>query len=101
MIDPASGATAPRPTLADDRPSRAQPADRLDAATREFEAVLLQEMFKVMRETVPEGGLLDGGQGEQMFTSLLDDFIAREAARRAEGGLAAALYRQFIDRVSP
>jgi Rod binding domain-containing protein len=84
-----------------DAPAPTRPADRLDAATRDFEAVLFQEMLKAMRDTVPDGGLLDGGHAREVFTTMLDEHVAGEAARRGQNGLASALYRQFVDRVTP
>lgn len=72
--------------------------DRLKTATREFESVFVQEMLKAMRATVPDGGLLDAGRSEEVFTSLLDEHVASAAAARSEGGLAEALYRQFTAR---
>lgn len=74
------------------------PADR-DAALREvcaqFEGVFVNEMLKVMRSTVPEGGVLDGGAGEDIFTGLFDQHLASAAASRSENGLGAALYRRL------
>ncbi len=75
--------------------------DRLRQATRKFEAVFIQEMLKAMRDTVPEGGLLDAGRSEEVFTSLLDQHIAEVAATRSSGSLADALYRQFVGHVTP
>ncbi len=72
---------------------------RLHAATVDFEAVFIQEMLKVMRSTVPEGGLLDGGRGEEMFTAMLDEHVSRVAAERGRHSLADTLYRRFVDRV--
>jgi Rod binding domain-containing protein len=54
-----------------------------------------------MRDTVPEGGLLDAGRSEEVFTGLLDQHIASVAATRSGGSLADALYRQFVGRVAP
>jgi flagellar protein FlgJ len=71
--------------------------ERLRAATRDFEAVFIQQMLKVMRETVPDGGLLDGGQSEEIFSSLLDEHLAGLSAGEGRGGLADALYRQFVE----
>lgn len=71
---------------------------RLRRATRDFEAVFIQQMLKALRETVPEGGLVDGGRSEEMFTALLDEHVATVAADRAQGSLADALYRQFAGR---
>jgi Rod binding domain-containing protein len=48
-----------------------------------------------MRETVPEGGALDGGAGEEVFSSMLDERMSELAASRQEHGLGAALFRQL------
>jgi flagellar protein FlgJ len=71
--------------------------ERLRAATRDFEAVFIQQMMKVMRETVPDGGLLDGGTSEDLFSSLLDEHLSGLSAGEGSGGLADALYRQFVE----
>lgn len=77
-------------------PAQASPEqDRLKQATRDFEAVFIQQMLKAMRDTVPDGGLLDAGRSEEMFTALLDEHVATNAADRAHGSLADALYRQL------
>jgi peptidoglycan hydrolase FlgJ len=82
-------------------PSSATPAGatpdevRLRRATQELEGVFVQELFKAMRETVPEGGIVDGGPGEEMFSSMMDQTISAEAASGWERGLGAALYRQL------
>ena len=71
--------------------------ERLRAATRDFEAVFIQQMLKAMRETVPDGGLLDAGTSEEIFSGLLDEHLAGLSAERGSGGLADALYRQFVE----
>ena len=68
---------------------------KLRRATQELEGVFVQELFKAMRETVPEGGIVDGGPGEEMFASMMDQTISAEAASGWERGLGAALYRQL------
>ena len=69
--------------------------ERLRATTQLLEGTFYQEMFKVMRASVPEGGALSGGTGQEMFESLLDQRIADAAAVRSEDGLGSALYRHF------
>jgi flagellar protein FlgJ len=71
-----------------------------DAALRkacaDLEAVFINEMLKTMRSsTVPEGGVLSGGTGEEIFSGLLDEHLAGTAAQRLEQGLGAALYRRL------
>ncbi|HEY8470458.1 MAG TPA: rod-binding protein [Longimicrobiales bacterium] len=68
---------------------------RLRRACAELESVFLNELLKLMRESVPESGLVSGGTGEEIFTTLLDQHIAVQAAERMERGLGAALYRHF------
>jgi len=69
--------------------------ERLRAATQLLEGTFYQEMFKVMRATVPEGGALSGGTGQEMFEGLLDQRMADAAAMKSEQGIGSALYRYF------
>lgn len=71
--------------------------ERLKAATTLLEASFYEELFKAMRDTVPDGGLVDGGAGEDIFSSLIDRQMAEASAARSVRGLADALYRQFAD----
>ena len=73
------------------------PAERLRAATKLLEGSFYEELFKVMRSTVPEGGAISGGQGEDIFTGLMDQRVAEAAAMESDGGLGDALYRFFAD----
>ena len=68
---------------------------QLRRATGEMEAVFVQELFKAMRDTVPEGGVVDGGAGEEIFSSLMDQHLSGQVASGWDRGLGAALYRQL------
>jgi peptidoglycan hydrolase FlgJ len=68
---------------------------RLRRAARDLEGVFVAELFKAMRETVPQGGLVDGGSGEEMFTSMLDQHLAPQAGAGWGRGVGEALYRQL------
>lgn len=67
----------------------------LREAARKLEGVFIQKLFQAMRSTVPDGGYLDSGRGEEMFRGLMDRHLAEEAAERMDRGLADALYRQL------
>ncbi len=83
--------------LADLRRGRIQGEEaRLRAATRLLEGFTYQELFKAMRETIPEGGALPGGAGKEIFEALLDQHVAQAAAMGSERGLGSAMYRQFM-----
>lgn len=69
---------------------------KLREASRQLEALFVQQLFKVMRETVPQQeGFVSGGAGEDMFTGLMDEHIAAETPNQLGSGLAEALYRQL------
>ena len=66
---------------------------QLRAATALLEGSFYQELFKAMRGTVPEGGVISAGAGQEMFEGLLDQSIAESAALSSDRGLGAHLYR--------
>lgn len=68
---------------------------RLRKAAQDLEGLFVEQLFKAMRESVPEGGLIDGGSGEEMFTGLMDQHLAARVPAGWESGLGAALYRQL------
>ncbi|MGH7505952.1 MAG: rod-binding protein [Longimicrobiales bacterium] len=68
---------------------------RLRQACAQMEGVFLAQLMKAMRETVPHDGVVDGGNGEDMFTAMLDEHVSAVASARQERGLGAALFRQL------
>ena len=68
---------------------------QLRRAARDLEGVFVAELFKAMRETVPENSLFDGGAGEQMFTGMMDSHLAAQVPEGWNNGLGEALYRQL------
>ena len=68
---------------------------RLRAATKQLESVFVQELFKAMRETVPQDGLTNGGAGEDIFTGLMDERIAGSVPEQWQRGIGESLYRQL------
>lgn len=77
------------------------PHERLEAASKLLEGTFYQELFKVMRETIPEDGVLEGGQGREMFEGLMDQHIADVAAMDNDRGLGSALYRYLSQALPP
>ena len=62
---------------------------RLAKACSEFEALFIEQLFKTMRATVPDAGLLRGGRAEEIYTGILDQQIAVEMAQ-GQGSLGLA-----------
>ena len=68
---------------------------KLRKAAKDLEGVFVSELLKAMRETVPKDGLTNGGMGEDIFTSMLDQHLAPQVGNGWEGGVGEALYRQL------
>lgn len=71
--------------------------EALLAAARQFEALLVNNMLKAMRETVPENPLT-GGRDVATFQGLLDTELAQELVSGQGFGLAQALVRELGQR---
>ncbi len=67
----------------------------LKKACGEFEALFINQLLNELRATVEKSGLMDGGQAEEVYTSMMDAEIARDLAAKGGIGLAAILYRQL------
>jgi flagellar protein FlgJ len=72
---------------------------QLRRLSQELEGLFIRQLFRAMRGSLPEGGLLERSSGEELFTSLMDDQLASLAAQKMERGLGEALYRQLVRRV--
>jgi flagellar protein FlgJ len=91
-----TGLVATSPTVANDRD------EDLKKVSKQLEGVFVQQLFKAMRDTVPQGeGFVSGGAGEDIFTSLMDEHLAAETPTQWEGGLGEALYRQLRSQFLP
>lgn len=69
---------------------------KLQQAVTQLEGVFVQQLYKAMRESVPQQeGIVSGGAGEDMFTAMMDQHLAAETPKHWERGLSQALYRQL------
>lgn len=70
-----------------------------DAKTRkacaDFEALMLQQLLKTMRESVPDGGLFAGGYAKDMYESMHDEALAKHLAEGQGMGFGEVLYKQL------
>lgn len=67
----------------------------LRESTREFEAIYVNEMFKAMRKTIPEGGLFEKNMTTDIFQEMMDMELARQTAKDEGIGLGLAMYNQM------
>ena len=80
--------------------ARPQSADRESMAARkaarEFEALFVGMMLKSMRDTVGKDKLTGGGEGEEIYRSLLDQEYANAVAKQGSLGLAGIIEKQLV-----
>jgi peptidoglycan hydrolase FlgJ len=65
----------------------------------QFEAIFVTQLLKVMRETIEESGLTDGGYGKTVYTELFDQEIASSIARHGTLGIGDILYKSMENRI--
>lgn len=65
-------------------------------SARDFEAVFVGQMTKIMMETVETKGDFTGGHGEEMFRGVLAEKLGGAIVARGGLGLAPAVMKQII-----
>jgi peptidoglycan hydrolase FlgJ len=68
----------------------------MDACT-DFEALVLSQLLKSMRASIPDGGLIPRSDGERVFQEMLDGEYAKTISRSNAMGMAAMLYAEWRD----
>lgn len=71
---------------------------KLAKAAIEFERLFVEIMFKEMRRSVGNGGLIEKNTGEQIFTEMLDSEYARKMVQNGDFGLARTIVEQLSER---
>jgi murein DD-endopeptidase MepM/ murein hydrolase activator NlpD len=79
--------------------SAAKQKSELKKVAQEFEAVFVAHMLKVMRETIDESGLLEGGFGKSIYTEMFDQEVSLDLAKRGTLGIADILYKNLSTRI--
>ncbi|MFP4428247.1 MAG: rod-binding protein [Desulfovermiculus sp.] len=69
-------------------------------ACEEFEAFFIQAVFKSMRQTIPEGGMIERGNGQKWFEEFMDAEVADSLAQKSDLGIARALYQEMAGTIS-
>jgi flagellar protein FlgJ len=69
---------------------------RLKKACADFESILIYNMLKTMRNTIPQSGLLKSYPGKDTHNMLIDQQIAADMAQSRNGlGLQKILFDQM------
>lgn len=67
----------------------------LKESCQEFEAMLMMEMVKTMRKSVPDGGLFEKSNATEIFREMLDAETVRQSVKSHPVGIADAMYKQM------
>ena len=73
---------------------------RLTKTAKQLEGVFVNQLFKAMRDTVPQEGGIDSGAGEQMFTSMFDEQLSDRVPQQWKHSLADAMVSRLKDRMT-
>lgn len=68
--------------------SRSKDIKTVEEVAKKFEQIFIFYMLKTMRATIQKSGLIDGGRGEEIYTSMLDNEFSSEISNREGIGLA-------------
>ena len=71
----------------------------LKKACEEFEAYYVQQLFKEMRKTVPDGGMFEKSNEKDIYTDMLDTEYSSVVSKGSGTGIADVLYKQLSPKI--
>ena len=95
QIQPVNPSSTPAPT---GKGSGVKEIDegKLKKACEDFESIFISQLLKVMRQTIPKSGLLDGGSQQDAYLSLFDEELSKSLAKKGGIGLGKILYQNIM-----
>ena len=73
----------------------AKDRNELKKAAQQFEAIFINQLLKVMRETIEETDSSEGGFGKTIYTEMFDQEIAQNMAKSGALGIGDILYKNL------
>ncbi len=70
--------------------------EKLKESAQQFEAIFIQQMFKEMRKTIPDDGLIQRGNADDIYSQLQDMEAAKITAQQGGIGLADMMIQQLL-----
>ena len=68
--------------------------EKLKEACAQFESILLQNLYKQMKATLPKGGLFEESNARNIFQDMLDEELMKQCSIRGVG-IADMMYKQL------
>jgi len=78
-----------------EKPVRIHRDERLWQASRQFEAMMFQQMLSAMRKTIPSSGAIKTGFAEDVQGAMFDQAVAKSASQQGNFGIANSIYQQL------
>lgn len=75
--------------------------EKLQNACNDFSALFVSMLWKEMRNTVPEDGLVQKGMAEKIFQEMMDNKVSEEMAKNDGFALSKILYDQLKIGILP
>lgn len=77
-------------------PAATASAAKAEASAKEYESVFISQFLGAMFSGMPTDGLTGGGQGEEMFRSMMVDQYAKGLEAQGGFGLAASMKSELL-----
>jgi len=69
---------------------------RLKEASQEFEAYFVNTLFKEMRKTIQDGGLVEKSEATTTFEEMLDEEMSKTISKNGGFGLSDMIYNNML-----
>jgi flagellar protein FlgJ len=76
---------------------KGQDPEKLKEVCQQFESIFIQQLYKEMRNTIPNDGLIPRGNADDIYTQLQDMEAAKITAERGGIGLAEIMFEQLTE----
>lgn len=96
LVNSVDQATANRVEEVSARSARERDLAKVTQLSKDFEAIFLEQMLKTMRSSIQKSGLVDGGNAEEIYRSMLDNEYAKLMSAQGSSGLSQMIERQLL-----
>jgi len=76
---------------------KGQDPEKLKEAAQQFEAIFIQQMYKEMRKTIPDNGLIPRSNAETIYAQMQDMEAAKVTAQQGGIGLTDLMMQQLLE----
>ena len=87
--------------LGDAKKNKINDIKQIKKLAGEFESIFTELVLKSMRSSVQNGGLIDGGNGEDIFKGMLDSEYSKAMADQRSSGIADSIEKHLLQAYDP